>query len=52
MPVSTIAQAATETGQIAARLVMDEARNGLDHPHRNVLIPPSLIVRDSSVRPG
>ncbi len=50
VPLSTIDQGAAETGQQAAQTLLDRMTGGKDPARKTVLIPPRLVVRESSRR--
>jgi LacI family transcriptional regulator len=52
VPLSTIDQGASQIGEIAAGILVDCMRAKAAPPPRCVLIPPRLIVRESSCRNG
>ncbi|WP_167134018.1 LacI family DNA-binding transcriptional regulator [Arthrobacter sedimenti] len=49
VPISTIDLPGFEMGRSAMQLLLDELQNEEHHLHRNVVIPPRLTVRESSV---
>jgi LacI family transcriptional regulator len=53
IPISTIAQPGEEVGHLGAMLLQEEAAVGTEpHEHSAVVLPPRLVVRQSSVRPA
>jgi LacI family transcriptional regulator len=48
VPLTSVRQPRQELGRTAARLLLDEARSGGDHVHRQVVLEPTLVVRESS----
>lgn len=51
VPITTIAQPGEEMGRLGAQLVREEVaaeQEGTSHPHRAVVLEPTLIVRDST----
>jgi LacI family transcriptional regulator len=55
VPLTTVAQPGLEVGRTGTRLLLEEVRERTTHVHRVVRLPPTLVVRSSSVpaaRPG
>jgi len=52
LPLTTVGQPGAEMGGQAMRLLRDELEHPTTHRHETVVLPPRLIVRDSSVRAG
>lgn len=50
IPITTIAQPGEEVGRLGAMLLQDEAAEGDEHEHSAIVLPPRLVVRQSSVR--
>ncbi|MDR1512764.1 MAG: LacI family transcriptional regulator [Propionibacteriaceae bacterium] len=50
VPLSTVAQPGLEMGRLAASLLIEEITAGEDHVHRQVVLEPQLVVRESSRR--
>jgi LacI family transcriptional regulator len=48
VPLTTVRNPSYELGYESARLLVDEATNGLKHRHRRLLFEPELIVRAST----
>lgn len=48
IPLTSVRQPHEALAREAVRLVLDHARNGKDHVHQHLLLPPRLIVRRSS----
>jgi LacI family transcriptional regulator len=47
VPLTTVRQPRHELGRAAGRLALIEAAEGIDHPHRHIVLTPELIVRNS-----
>ncbi|MBC6458840.1 LacI family DNA-binding transcriptional regulator [Actinomadura sp. HBU206391] len=47
VPLTTVRQPRHELGRAGARLALAEAREGVDHRHRHVVLTPELIIRNS-----
>ncbi len=53
VPLSSVRQPSTEMGRIATGLLLEEAADeGAMHQHRNVVLEPELVVRDSTCGVG
>ncbi|MCU1636463.1 MAG: putative LacI-family transcriptional regulator, partial [Cryobacterium sp.] len=50
VPLSTIRQPRELLGRTAVRMILDEIEQGASHQHEHVILPPELVVRESSVR--
>lgn len=50
VPLSSIRQPATEIGETAVNLLLDEVENAAGHEHRQITYQPVLVVRSSSLR--
>ena len=52
IPISTVAQPGEDVGRLGAQLLEEEAATGRHaHDHSTIVLPPRLIVRQSSARP-
>ncbi|MEY9841153.1 LacI family DNA-binding transcriptional regulator [Streptacidiphilus sp. EB103A] len=50
VPLTSVRQPAAAMGALAARLILEEAGSGPgEHTHRQVVVPPELVVRESSM---
>jgi LacI family transcriptional regulator len=49
VPLTSVRKPRQELGAAAAELLIDEARAGGEHVHRQLLFEPSLVVRESSM---
>ncbi len=49
IPLSTVSQPGNEMGRVAAGLLLDEINHPGTHTHRNVLLEPSVIARQSTL---
>lgn len=49
LPLTTVAQPRAELGQAAAELALSEADDTGSHQHRHLVLPPELIIRETSV---
>jgi LacI family transcriptional regulator len=52
IPLSTLAQPGLEMGRLAAQLLIEEITGRQGHRHRQIVLEPQLVVRDSSRRRG
>lgn len=52
VPLTTVRQPTQQMGERAAELLIEHAGGAVDHEHRQVLLQPELIVRQSSVTKG
>ncbi|MFJ4768147.1 LacI family DNA-binding transcriptional regulator [Streptomyces uncialis] len=52
VPLTSVRQPAAEMGALAAGLLLEETDSPASHRHRRVVLPPELVVRDSTRRPG
>lgn len=48
IPLTTVRQRREQLGRIGAQLAIEEAEQPDAHRHRNVLLPPELVVRDTT----
>ncbi|MFD4834163.1 LacI family DNA-binding transcriptional regulator [Streptomyces uncialis] len=51
VPLTSVRQPAAEMGALAARLLLEETDSSASHRHRRVVLPPELVVRDSTRGP-
>jgi LacI family transcriptional regulator len=51
VPLTTVRQPREEMGRRAVRMLLDEIDRGVAHVHRNELLLPELVTRDSSSSP-
>ena len=52
VPLSTVAQPGTEMGEAATRLLIEELRDPSTHRHRELVLPPTLVPRETSAARG
>lgn len=48
VPLSSVRQPRRELGETAARLLLDEVRQGAEHRHEQITFEPELVIRTSS----
>jgi LacI family transcriptional regulator len=49
VPLTSVRQPRQQLGRTAARLLLDEAADGIGHQHRQVIFEPELVVRQSTL---